>query len=158
MGLIEAVKLDQRDGTVMVTVAVVGVVQVAVHQIVHVVAVRHGRVATIGAMLMRGIVPGAIVRGAIGRIGRADFQGALVVVPVMRTVEVSVVQIVDVVAVLHRRVAAAGAVGMVVLFVYVVAHRRFSVQGSSSGSSRAVGLAGVSLAWAKALKTISTMC
>lgn len=106
----------------MVAVALVGVVQVAVDQIVHVVAMGHGRVAAIGAMLMSGVMRGTIVRGAIGGIDGAHFQGAFVIVAVMGAVEVSVVKKVHVVAVLDRRVAAAGAVDVVVLFVYVMAH------------------------------------
>ena len=106
----------------VVAVAVVGVVQVAVHQIVHVVSVRHRRVAAIGAMLMGSVVTGAIVRGTARRVLSADIQRAFIVVAVMGAVKVAVVQVVDMIAVLHRSVAAAGAVNMVVLFVYVMAH------------------------------------
>ena len=45
----------------VVAVAIVGVVQVAIDQIVHVVAVRYGRVATIRTMHMIGIVGAAVV-------------------------------------------------------------------------------------------------
>ena len=51
----------QFNGAVVVAVAIVGVVQVAIDQIVHVVAVRYGRVATIRTMHMIGIVGAAVV-------------------------------------------------------------------------------------------------
>ena len=52
----------------VVAVAAVRVVQMAGHSIVHMIAVRHGFVATTGAVDMAGVVPAAAVvrRAAVG--------------------------------------------------------------------------------------------
>jgi len=58
---------------VMVAMAVVRVVQVAVDDVVHMVAVRDGRVPAVRAVDVSGVVRGAgVAVGAVGRIAGAD--------------------------------------------------------------------------------------
>ena len=62
---------------VVVAVIAVPMVQMAVHQVIDVAAVRHRRMAATGAVLVRFLVPLASVLGsAVGRIGRIDGQSA----------------------------------------------------------------------------------
>ena len=56
------------DRTMIVTVPVVGMVQVAIDEIVHMVAVRYRLVSAAGSMLMTGLVTAAIM------IGRATLR------------------------------------------------------------------------------------
>jgi hypothetical protein len=89
----------------LVVVLVVSGVSVSVVQVVHVVAVRHGRVAT------------ALRVGVLVRLGRGVYalDAALVVVVAVAVVGVPVVQVVDVVAVGHGGVAAALSVGVLLV-------------------------------------------
>ena len=66
--------------------------QVASHEVVDVVSVRHRVVAAAGAVRVACGVPGALVRwGAVRRLRCADLEHALVDVPVVAMVEVAVV-------------------------------------------------------------------
>jgi hypothetical protein len=106
-----------------VIVAVVGVreVQPSLHEIVDVVAVGHSLVAAAGTVHVVRRMPGRRARVAVGVLG-VDLDRVLVDVVAVRVMEVAVVQIVDVVGVPHRRVAAAGTVLMRVLLVDGMAH------------------------------------
>jgi hypothetical protein len=103
---------------VQVAVTGVRVVERAVHVVVHVVAVRDGR------------VPGANVRPAAGALHRSagrrpapvHVEAMLVGVLFVRRVQVPVVQVVGVVAVLHGLVSASFAVPVGVLPVLLAAH------------------------------------
>jgi hypothetical protein len=98
---------------VVVAVIAVRMVEMAGDAIVHVVAVRHRLVATVGAVLMACLMPtAAMVRGAAVGILVRDLDHMLVDVTFVRVVEVAVVQIVDMVAVMHRSVSAARSVLM----------------------------------------------
>ena len=131
--------------------AVVRMVQVAVDEIVDMIAMRNCFVSAVWTVHMTGSVSrAAMIRRAGGGIRRADFQLAFIEVAFVRRMQVAIVQVVDVTIVLNRSMAAACAVDMIVIFVDMVTHQ------SSSPSIRACG--GVSLAWAKALNTRSTMC
>ena len=111
-------RLGQVEGTVVVAVAVVGVVQMAVHQIVHMVAVGHGRVAAAGAVHMVGGVAAAFVAVAAAvRIAGRHLNAVLVHVVAVGVVQMAIVQIVQMAVVFHRRVATAGAVDMVMVGV-----------------------------------------
>lgn len=96
----------------LVVVVTVGSVTVAVMQIVHVVAMRNCHVATAFAM---GVVS---VRLSFNML--SGFT--LVPVAVMFTVDMAVVQVVGVVTVWERYVAAVGSVSVVVVFVDGVWH------------------------------------
>jgi hypothetical protein len=108
---------------VVVAVAVVDVVQVALDQVVRVIAMRHGRVSAARAVDVAGGVAGAaVVRGAPGGVGRVDGDRVLVDVIAMDAVQVAIVEIVDVTGVLDRGMAATGAVYVVVAWVDRVRH------------------------------------
>lgn len=107
----------------VVAVASVRVVQVTVDDVANVVSVRHGFVSTARAMLVAVFMAGTVVAArAVGGIGLADFDGALVHMVSVGTVKVSVVEVAGVVSVLDGSVATAGAVGVVVVSVGVAGH------------------------------------
>lgn len=96
----------------------VRVVQVAVDEIIDVVAMRHGFVAAAGAMDMTRLMPRATMTGrAAVRVLLADLDHMLVDMVAMRMMEVAVMQVIDMIAVAHRGVAAAGAVLVIVVVV-----------------------------------------
>ncbi len=95
----------------IVAVAGVRVVEVTVDEIVDVIAVRHRVVSATWAVGMVGRVGLAGVRRrACRRIRRVDGDHVFVVVPLVGAVQVTIVQVVDVVAVSDRDVTAAGTV------------------------------------------------
>jgi hypothetical protein len=95
----------------VVAVVLVGVVQVARDEVVHVVAVRHGFVTATRRMFVVWLVPAAaVLRGAAVRVVGVDGDGVLVDVALVRMVQVAVVQVVHVAVVQDRHVPAAGAV------------------------------------------------
>lgn len=110
----------------VVAVAVVGMVQMAVHQVVDVISVRHRLVAASGSVGVIGTMPAALVTaGAGGRVGLIDTDRVLAHVLFVRMVEVAVVQIVHMTLVNDRGVLALGAVDMLVVrvgFVSTIAH------------------------------------
>jgi len=88
---------------VVVAVVAVRVVQVALHQVIDVIAVRDRRVAAIRAVLVALVVVAAIVLGsAAGRVRRVDRQGVVFNFAAGLVVQVAVVQVIDV-ARLHWR-------------------------------------------------------
>ena len=99
----------------IVAVAAVRMMQAAIDEIVHVVAVRHRRMTAAGAVHMTG-VRGAHRRACVG-IGRADRDAMFVHVVTVLVMQVPVVQIVHVVAVTDRRVPAARPVDVIVMRV-----------------------------------------
>lgn len=102
----------------MVAVALARVVQVAVDEIVHVVAVRDGLVSAAGAVDVAGFVSVAGVVGrAPGGVGVAHLDAVLVHVVFVREVQMAVVEVVHVIAVLDRGVTAAGAMDVVRMMV-----------------------------------------
>ena len=102
----------------VVAMVTVRMVQVAVDQVVDVVTVRDGFVATTGTMDVAGLVAAAFVlgRAAVG-VGGRDGDHVLVDVVAMRMVQVTVVQVVDMTVMPDGRVAAAGAMGVVMVGV-----------------------------------------
>jgi hypothetical protein len=91
----------------IVAMAVVWVMQAAVHQIINMIAVRDSRVTAIGAA-----AAGTFDRRTDIRVGLADFDNVLVVVALMREVQMAVVQVADMIAVLDAQVAAGFTVDM----------------------------------------------
>ena len=95
----------------VVAVIAVGMVQVALHQVIHMIAVGHGLVAAPRAVPVTGLMALVVAGRAALRVLRADLQrmflhqrGADGVV------QVAVVQVIDVALMLDGGVAAAGAV------------------------------------------------
>ena len=109
--------------TMIVAMIAVGVMQMPVDQIVDMVAVRHRLVATARAMLMVLVVSAT---GMVGRAGSwivgAHLDRVLVDVIAVRVMEMTVVQIVEVIAVLDGGMAAGRPVlvGMVSVDLVVV--------------------------------------
>ena len=85
--------------------------------VVDVPAVRNGGVAAGGAVVLA-----ALDRGADARPDPVDLEAVLVGVGLVRCVEVTVVQVVGVVAVPDRPVAATGSVNVVVAVVFTAGH------------------------------------
>jgi hypothetical protein len=113
-------------GTVVVAVAIVRVMEVAVHQVVHVVAVRHGLVTTSGAMPVVRLVRAARVIGrTVGRVRAIDRELVLVHVARVRVVEMPIVQVVGMSVVAHGRVTAPLSVDVLVAVVLIAGHDRF---------------------------------
>ena len=96
----------------------VRVVQVSVDQVVDVVAVRHSFVSTAPAVHMPGLMAGAPVLGrtAIG-VAVGYFDHVLMHVVAVGMVQVSIVKVIDVVAMADGGVSAARPVFMVVMGV-----------------------------------------
>lgn len=111
------------DGPVVVAVAVVHVVEMAVDEIIDVVAVGDGLMAAAFAMDMAGFVTGArVAAGAVGGVGGGNFECVFVEVAFVRMVQVTVVKVIDVAFMGDRRVAATRAVDVIVILVYVMVH------------------------------------
>jgi hypothetical protein len=108
-------------GAVVVAVVAVRVVQVAAHQIVGVIAVGHGLVAAIGAVLVADGVAGAgVLRRAIRRVRGPDLDRVLAHAAVRSgVVQMAVVKVIGVVAVLDRGVTTARTVRVIVILVRV---------------------------------------
>jgi hypothetical protein len=109
--------------------AVVRVVQMAIHKVIGVIAVGHRFMAAAGAMLVPSVVSGALMAvGALGRILRGNIQTMLIDVVSMHAMEVPVVQIINVVAVADGGVSAIVPVlvSVVLMDLVFAAHSSFS--------------------------------
>jgi hypothetical protein len=112
---------------VVVAVAAVRVVQVAVDEVVRVIAVRHRFVAAAWSVLMILGMPAATVgRRASGGIGGVHLQAVLLNTLGRRVVQVAVVKVIDVPVMLDALVAAVGPVLVSVACVVLMAHDLFS--------------------------------
>lgn len=119
----EGAPLDGLDRPVIVAVIAVGMVKVSLNKIVDMVAVRHGGMPAPRSMDMVGGVAAALVLGrARRRVGRVHLELVLLHLAALWVVQVTVMKIVDVIAVLNGRVAAARPV--LVRMVGVVAHSK----------------------------------
>ena len=88
----------------IVAMGAVEMVQMTVHEVVNVVPMGHCLMATGRPVNMRLLMSGAVVaRCAFIRIRRVHFNAVLVHMPIMRMVQVSIVEIVCVAIVLHGR-------------------------------------------------------
>jgi hypothetical protein len=115
---------DYRHRAVVVAVSVVRMVQMPIHKIIDMVAVRDGLVTTAGAMDVIGRVRRArMARRASGRVLGRNRQCVLDDDASILMMQVAVVEIVDVAVVLESDVSAARAVDVVVVGVGV-AHDR----------------------------------
>jgi hypothetical protein len=110
--------LGDLDFAVVVAVILAWMVQVAVDQIIDVIAVRDRFVAAPGAMSMAFVVFAAVVFGsAFGGIGAAHFELVLFDAGADDVMQMPIVQIVDVAVVPNRRVPAIRSVLMSVALV-----------------------------------------
>lgn len=88
----------------VVAVVLMGPVQPPIDQIVDVIAVWHGLVSAAGTVSMRCIAGGGL--GVLAGMLSVDRDHVLVHVLLVRVVQMAVVQVVDVIVVANRRVAA----------------------------------------------------
>ena len=85
-------RLQDRDTAVVVAVVPVWVVQMAVDQVVNVVAVGHRLVTAAGTMhVVRRMTATCVIRGARCRVHAVDLEHVLIDVPFVWMVQVSVV-------------------------------------------------------------------
>ena len=107
------------------------VVQMAGDDVVHVSPVRHRFVSAGCRMRVRFVMPATIVAACTVRgILRVDREFVLVDVSLVRIMQMAVVNIIGVVVVLYRRMTAAAAVGVVVLFMNCMSHTPYVSQGN----------------------------
>lgn len=89
-----SLSLAQR--AVIVAMVAMRMMQVAINQIVHMVAMRHRFMAASGSMLVVCIVTSAtMLRSALVGIGRADLDDMLIDMVAMHVMEMPVVEVVD---------------------------------------------------------------
>jgi hypothetical protein len=112
---------------VIVAVIAMRMMQMTLDAVVDVVAMRHRVMPAAGPMHMGRLMPGAaMVGGAAVGIGAGHFDHMFVDMPLMRVVQVAVMQVVDMPAMPDRLMAAARAVfvGMLgMMFVGAGRHR-----------------------------------
>src|SRR5437879_5464447 len=108
----------------------VRVVQVAVHQVIDVIAVRNLLVAATRSVDVRRVVRlASVFGGAGGRVGRIDGELVFIDVVAVHVVQVAVVQVVGVLVVFYHPVAAVRAVTVVVFLVNsTLAHGKSSAR------------------------------
>ena len=106
-----------------------------IHQIIDVITVRHGFVSTISAMHMALVVSAArMLRCAHHRIARVHRQPMLIHVVAVRRMEVSVVQVIDMIVVHNCRMPAVLAVHVRVILVnFMVAHASTFILPAATG-------------------------
>lgn len=105
----------------VVAVVAVRVVQMTIHEVVGVVAMRYGFVSAAGTVYMTRFVAVAVmIQGADVRVGGADGDAVFIDVIAMRMVQVAIVQVIDVAFVFDGGVTAIRAV-----LVFVVGVVRF---------------------------------
>jgi hypothetical protein len=108
----------------VVTMISMGVMQMTVDKIVDMVAVRNWLVSATRSVNMAAVVPGAgVARGASVWVNIRDLQCMLLNGTIgIHVVQVAIVQIIDMIAMLHRGVSAIGTVLVIMIFVNV-SHR-----------------------------------
>jgi len=103
----------QSQWAVVVAVVTVWKVQVAVDQIIDMVAVRDHVVAAVGAVDVAGVVTcTAMLGSAGGRVGVGDGNDVFVNMVAVREVQVTIMQIINVIIVMDGSMAAVGTVLM----------------------------------------------
>jgi hypothetical protein len=103
----------------IVAVVPVGMVQVALHQIVGMAIMQHGLMAAIGSVSMIRLVRVAmVIRRALVLIGLTRRESVLVHVVSVYVMQVAIVQIVRMAIVLYRGVTASGPVDMSVRILF----------------------------------------
>lgn len=114
---------DDLDLPMIVAMTIVGMVQMPIDQVIHVVAMRNRRMATTWAMhMVCAVARAGMPTGASGGILARYLQDMLFHLPIGRgVVQVSIVEIVNMAVVLDGRMTAIFAVGMVV-FVVMMGH------------------------------------
>jgi len=103
---------------VIVAVIAVGMMEVPADHVIDVIAVRNGRVAAVGTVLVPLVVFAAIMLGsALGRIGCADGQLMFLNLAAVCVMQVPFMQVIDMVVVHDPSVTAVRSVLVLVSFV-----------------------------------------
>ena len=129
----------EGDGTVVIAVAAVGVVEMTVDEVVDMIAMGDGFVAAVGSVNVIGAMAGAVVTGStIVGVIFGYCKGVFVVVITVMAMEVTVVKEVDVAVVENGGVSAAWPVDVDVIGVGMNAmgHGNLSNQDERSGRAR----------------------
>ena len=112
--------LRDYENSVVVTMIPIGMMQVVIHEIVRVIAVRNRRVAAVGAV---NVIGGVLLRGETRRafvgMRSTDFDGVFVIVAVVRVMQMPGIKIVHMAVVPDGHMAAIRAVLMGVIGVRV---------------------------------------
>lgn len=111
---------DDFQRPVIVAMTVMRMVQTAVHQIADMVSMRDGLMSASGAMDMTVLMTEILICDGrtLIRVLVGYFDDMLVHMIFMRMVKMTVVKIVHVIAVAHRRMAATGSVNMRMVFMF----------------------------------------
>ena len=86
----------------VVAMIAMGMMQPSIHEVIHMVPMRHGFVAAGRAMRVRA----DRLRGALHGIGRGDRDGMLINVILVRVMQMAIVKIIDMIVVPDRRMPA----------------------------------------------------
>lgn len=104
----------------IITVVAMGMMQVPVNQVIHMVAVRNLLMPASGAVDMASIMPGtSVIRGALDRIRGTDLQHMLVNMRTVNVVQMAVVQIIGMAGVVYGQMPAARTMLVVVIMVFL---------------------------------------
>jgi len=99
---------------------VMGMVQMSINQVVHMIAMRNCLVPTARTMNVITLVAATLVfRSTILRVVTGNLNGVLIHVAIMDMMQMPIMQIVRVITVFNRRMAAIRAVYMLVVSVFV---------------------------------------
>ncbi len=124
---------DDLDRAVIIAMIAMRMMQASVNQIIGMMAMWHSLVPAIGTVDVIGIMAGAAAGAGIG-IGGADLNHMLVDMILMRVMQMTVMQVIDMIAMAHRGMTAilAMLMRMVVMDGAVMCHGgSCSVQWSS---------------------------
>lgn len=123
MGLI----VDEVNGTMVVTVISVRMMEMPVHQIIDMIPMRHGFVATPWTMsVIRVMLTTLMARGALRRIVFGHFQLVALHSILAHVMKMTIVQIIDMIAVPDCGMATSGLMLMLVIGMNGFAHRILS--------------------------------
>ena len=107
----------------VIAVAIVGIVQMAIHEIAHMVTMGHRFMATARPMDMVSIMTRAVMApSAFIGVYISYLDDMLIHVIPMGMVKMPIVEVVDVIAVLDRRVTTAWTMGMIVILMNFANH------------------------------------
>jgi hypothetical protein len=119
--------LDDLDGPVIVAMLAMLMMQPAIDEIIHMVPMRHRLVSAAWAMDMPGFVPFmAVLRRAAVRVLGGHVNDMLLDLVAFLVVQMSIMQIIDMIAVLHPEVTAIRAMMMRMLRMRAGGHETFS--------------------------------
>lgn len=103
-----------------ITVVAVRMMQIAVNQIIHMVAMRNRLMPASRTVDMASIMPGTdVIRGALGGVRGTDLQHMLIDMRTVDMVQMAIVQIIGMAGVAYSQMTAAWTMLMVVIMVFL---------------------------------------